>query len=776
MNRFVDRLADLIYGHRAVALAFFAIITLVLGYEASQLKVDAGFEKQLPLKHPYIQTFLTHQSEFGGANRLLIAVKAEKGDIFTPEFFKVMKDVSDAVFLLPGVNRSTVMSIFTPNVRFVEIVEGGFAGGNVVPADFTPTPEKLAQVRENILKSGQVGRLVANDFTAALVSAQLVEFDPATGAKLDYFRVADQLETAIRQKFQTPDYSIHIVGFAKVIGDVADGALGVVGFFVVAFLISAVLVYYFTHSVKMMLLPLICSLIAVVWNMGLLTVFGFGLDPMSILVPFLVFAIGVSHGVQKINVIGEGIMEGMDGFSAAKNAFRKLVLTGAVAALADVFGFLTILLIDIRIIQEVAITASIGVGCVILTNIFLIPLLASYMHPGEGYKQRLEKATARREPLWRFLASFTQPKRAIGAIVVSVALGVFAYVQSHNVRIGDVLVGVPELRPDSRYNQDDALITQRFSIGTDIIQTIVETVPNGCINYAVMDKIDQFQWEMANLPAVRSTLSMPQAAKLTNAGYNEGNLKWRVLPRNSQTLVQATQGVETVTGLLNRDCSVMPVVIFMADHKAESITGVVNAVKAFAAANDSDQHKFKLATGNVGVMAATNEVVADNEFKILLWVYAAIIVLCLALFRSWRPTVAIILPLILVSMLCYMLMAFFDIGLKVSTLPVAALGVGIGVDYGIYIFARLKTLMAQGMNLNEAFFHTLQVSGNAVVMTGLTLTIGVGTWIFSALQFQADMGLLLAFMFMANMLGAIILLPALARFVMPDRTPDPPVV
>ncbi len=772
MNRFVDRLADLIYGHRAVALAFFAIITLVLGYEASQLKVDAGFEKQLPLKHPYIQTFLQHQGEFGGANRLLIAVKAEKGDIFTPEFFKVMKDVSDAVFLLPGVNRSTVMSIFTPNVRFVEIVEGGFAGGNVVPADFQPTPEKLAQVRENVLKSGQVGRLVANDFTAALVSAQLVEFDPATGAKLDYFRVADELETAIRDKFQTPEFSIHIVGFAKVIGDVADGALGVVGFFIVAFLISAVLVYYFTHSVRMMALPLICSLIAVVWNLGLLTVFGFGLDPMSILVPFLVFAIGVSHGVQKINVIGEGIMEGMDGFSAAKNAFRKLVLTGAVAALADVFGFLTILLIDIRIIQEVAITASIGVGCVILTNIFLIPLLASYMHPGEGYKQRLEAATKRREPLWRFLASFTQPRRAIAAIAVSVALGAFAFVQSQNVRIGDVLVGVPELRPDSRYNQDDALITQRFSIGTDIIQTIVETIPNGCINYAVMDTIDRFQWEIANLPAVRSTLSMPQAAKLTNAGYNEGNLKWRVLPRNPQTLVQATQGVETTTGLLNRDCSVMPVVIFMADHKAESIAGVVNAVKSFAAANDSDQHRFKLATGNVGVMAATNEVVADNEFKILLWVYAAIIVLCLALFRSWRPTVAIILPLILVSMLCYMLMAFFDIGLKVSTLPVAALGVGIGVDYGIYIFARLKTLMAQGMNLNEAFFHTLQVSGNAVVMTGLTLTIGVGTWIFSALQFQADMGLLLAFMFMANMLGAIILLPALARFVMPDRAPD----
>lgn len=766
MKRFVERLADLIFGNRGVTMALFAALTVFLGWQASLLKVDAGFEKQLPLKHPYIKTFLQYQDQFGGANRLLIAVKAEKGDIFTPEFFITMKQVTDAVFFLPGVDRSTVTSIFTPNVRFIEIVEGGFAGGNVIPADFQPTPEMLARVRENILKSGQVGRLVANDFSAALVSAQLVERDPQTGEKLDYFKVADLLESDIRAKFEKDDITIHIVGFAKVIGDVADGALGVVGFFVVAFFISAVLVYYFTHSVRMTLMPLICSLVAVVWNMGLLTVFGFGLDPMSILVPFLTFAIGVSHGVQKINVIGEGIIGGMNGFDAAKTAFKKLVLTGAVAALADVFGFLTILLIDIRIIQEVAITASIGVFCVILTNLFLIPLLASYLELGPKYRERLVAATAAREPLWRKLAGFTESKNAVLAICIGLVLFLYSAFMSHFVRIGDVLSGVPELRPESRYNQDDRVITDSFSIGTDVIQVIVETVPNGCIQYDVMSKIDEFAWEMSNVTGVQSTISMPQAAKIVNAGWNEGNLKWRVLPRNEQLLVQATQGIDTATGLLNRDCSVMPVIIFTEDHKAETIERIVAAVKDFAALHDSERHKFKLATGNVGVMAATNEVVKANEFPILLWVYAAIAVLCLALFKSWRPAICILLPLVLVSFMCYAVMVALDIGLKVSTLPVAALGVGIGVDYGIYIFARLKGMLDAGVDLREAFFRTLQISGNAVVMTGLTLTIGVGTWIFSALQFQADMGLLLAFMFVANMLGAIILLPALARFFM----------
>lgn len=198
-----------------------------------------------------------------------------------------------------------------------------------------------------------------------------------------------------------------------------------------------------------------------------------------------------------------------------------------------------------------------------------------------------------------------------------------------------------------------------------------------------MAKIDDFAWEMTNVRGVQSTISMPQAAKIVNAGWNEGNLKWRVLPRNEQLLVQATQGVDTATGLLNRDCSVMPVIIITEDHKAETISRIVDAVKAFTVANDSERHRFRLATGNVGVMAATNELVKAQEFQILLWVYAAIIVLCLGLFRSWRPAACIIIPLIFVSIWCYALMVFLDIGLKVSTLPVAALGVGIGVDYGI---------------------------------------------------------------------------------------------
>ncbi len=764
-ERLVSAVEGFLFTHRKIVLALFVLVTIFMGYQASQLRVDAGFEKLLPLKHPYMKTFMKHREEFGGANRLLIAIRAKEGDIFTPEMFKTINEVTDEVFFLPGVNRSTVQSIFTPNVRFIEIVEGGFAGGNVIPAEFRPTPEGLAEVRENILKSGYLGRLVANDFTAAMVSAQLAEVDPATGGKLDYLEVADKLEEKIRDKYQNDKVDIHVIGFAKIIGDIANGATGVVMFFGVAVLVTYLLVYLFTQSQRLTLLALLCSAIAVLWDLGLLNLLGFGIDPMSILVPFLVFAIGVSHGVQMVNGVSAEIQNGADTMTAARTSFRRLMIPGGVALLTDTIGFLTILFIEIRIIRELAMTASLGVMVIILTNLFLLPVLLSYLRFKDGYREKLIKGAEGRERIWRLFARVTEPKVAMTIVVVALALLIAGAIEAPKLRIGDLQTGVPELRPDSRYNRDADMITNKFSIGVDILTTIVEAVQDGCIEHDVMDQIDRFQWHMANVPGVQSAMALPYATKIMSAGWNEGHLKWRTLPRDSRLLVQAVQYIETSTGLMNRECSVMPVYMFTEDHKAETIQRAVQAVKDFAKENDSDRYKFRLATGNVGVMAATNEVVEATQFRILVWVYSAVILLCLLTFRSIRVTLCIVLPLSLVSVLCYALMSLLGIGLKTNTLPVAALGVGVGVDYGIYIFNRVMNSFKEGADLRQAYLETLRSTGSAVLVTGLTLAIGVSTWVFSALQFQADMGLLLSFMFLANMLGALLLAPSLAFFL-----------
>jgi len=769
-------LDNLVFNHRKAVVILFLVLTIFMAWQASHLKIDAGFAKLLPLKHPYMQTFVEYRDAYGGANKVVIAIKTKNGDIFTPEFFEVLADVTDEVFFIPGVDRTRVMSLFTPNVRFTEVVEDGISGGNVIPSDFEPNVEGLAKVRENILKSNYMGRLVANDFSAAIVVAELLEVNPDTGEKLDVIEMASQFE-AIRTKYGADPtvaaFDYHIIGFAKAIGDIAAGVARVVLFFLIAFAITFGFVWLYSQSLKLTVIVVGCSLMAVIWQLGVLTLLGFGIDPMSILVPFLVFAIGVSHGVQMISAFRAEVANGADSLTAARSSFRRLLVPGGIALLSDTIGFITIMFIEIRMIQEMAITASLGVAIIILTDLILVPVLLSFVRLDEAYLAKMQRRADHLDHVWVPLARVATPKVAVVIIAIAAVLFVTGAWKGSQIKIGDLHAGVPELRANSQYNIDTDVITSNFAIGVDTITTIVEAhkdgepQPNACTEYETMNLIDDFEWHIRNVEGVQSVFGIGMVAKIINAGWNEGSLKWRELPRNTSTLSQATTYIDTSTGLLNGDCSVMPVYIYTTDHKAETIDRVVAAVKDFREQHGSDDIKFRLATGNVGVMAATNEAVSEAQFPILMWVFAAIIVLCLITFRSIKATLSIVIPLALVSILAYALMAYLEIGLKTSTLPVVALGVGIGVDYGIYIYSRFKSFLADGLDIPTAYLETLRITGVGVIFTGITLAMGVATWIFAPIKFQADMGILLTFMFLLNMLGAIVLLPALACWMKP---------
>ena len=759
----IDRLEGIVFRHRLLIIAVFVICTAALAWCAGGLRIEASFNKLLPLDHEYMQTFTEYRQEFGGADRILVALMVKDGDIFTSDFFSRLEAITGEVFFLPGVDRTQVYSLFTPNVRYTEVVEDGIAAGNVIPRHFTPSVEGLYAVRENILKAGIVGRLVANDFSGAMVSARLLEFHPRTGKKLDYVNVAHELEKRIRDSFaRDPRYDVHIIGFAKIMGDIADGVTRVLMFFGITLLITAVLVYIFTQSATFTIVPLACSVIAVVWQLGIITLLGYGIDPMSVLVPFLIFAIGISHAVQMVSAVRAEIFFGHESETAARRAFRRLIGPGGIALASDAVGFLAIMLIDVRMIQEMAVMASLGVAVILITNLILLPVLLSYTGSVEAYRARIDRRAQQLHSLWRNVAIVARPRPALAVIAFATVLLGLGLWKGDDVAIGDLDPGVPELRADSRYNVDSRIVASKFDSGVDTLTVITETVSQGCIDYHVITEIDDFEWRMRNVPGVRSVVGLPDIAKRTNAGWNEGSMKWRVLPRNQDTLVQAIAHVPGSSGLLNGDCSVMPVTLFTSDHKASTIARIVKEVKAFEKESASHNVTFRLATGNVGVMAATNEVLASAQYPILGYVFAAVIALCLLSFRSLSATLCIVLPLALVSLLTYALMAALGIGLKLSTLPVVAIGIGIGVDYGIYIYSRLRGILALGEPLAVAYEHTLRITGSGVVFTAITLAVGVVPWIFAPMQFQADMGILLTFMFLLNMLGAVFLLPALA--------------
>lgn len=765
-------LEKFIFGKRALIVAVFALLTVVLATVAVRgLRIDASFTKQLPLEHEYMQTFVKHQAEFGGANRVLIALVARDGNMFTPAFFDALKKATDEVLVMDGIDRGRVQSLFTPNVRYMEVVEDGIEAGNVVDAEFVPTPEALEKVRENILKAGIRGRLVANDFSGALISAMVLEND-AQGRPVDPIKVAHTLEEKVRDKIQGNDavvvqsqgsiVDVHMIGFAKVVGDIADGAMSVIIFAIVTILLTLLAVWSYVQSLKVAVVPVVCSIIAVVWQLGTLVLLGFGIDPLGLLVPFLIFAIGVSHGVQKISAVKEAALAGLGSEEAARQTFRQLLMPAIIALLADLVGFITILLIPVQVVQEMAITASVGVAIVILTDLVLLPVLVSWVKWDDRYRARVEARQKKLARQWLRLARITERRNALIIVAVAVVLAAFGAWKGRETPIGDTQAGVPELRADSRYNLDSNIITSKFSIGVDILNVIVETKEPLCTSHGLMTAVDTFSWDMRNVEGVQEVMSLPIVAKIAIAGWNEGSLKWRNIPREPNQLAQSTRYIETSTGLLNADCSVVPVMIFLRDHKAETIARVVAAVKEWRAANTPANATFNLATGNVGVMAATNEEVEAKEYPILGWVFAAVILMCLLTFRSVLGTVLVFLPLALVSVLVYAVMAVVGIGLKVSTLPMVALGAGIGVDYGIYLWSRMQQFLRAGDSVHDAYLKTMRVTGASIIFTGITLAIGVVTWVFSPLQFQADIGIMLTFMFFVNMLGAILLLPALA--------------
>lgn len=763
MQDLKNKIIDMVLRYRKTILTIFAIITVLMAVSATRLGVDAGFYKMVPLEHEYMKVFREYEKSFGGANRVLVALMQKDGDIFNPKFFTTLRNVTDDVFFIPGVDRATVTSLFTPNVRFIEVVEEGFAGGTVMPADFKGTPQDLERVRKNILKSGAAGRLVSNDFRGALVRAELMETDPVSGQRLDYQSVSRQLE-AIREKYEKNGITVHIIGFAKAVGDIADGARGVVVFFGLAFVIIFFMLYYYTGSFRLVVPTIVSALAPVVWLLGLLPVLGYGIDPMSILVPFLLFSIAVSHAVQMTNAWKSETLRGEEGTAASKTALRNLLTPGIIALATDALGFFVILHIKIDMVRELGITATLGLLLMIITNMLLLPVLLSSVRLDQAALARLASREGMAHRIWRRMVIFERPRFAAMVLLLSAVALAGGLWKARDLKTGDPGKGVPELRDDSRYNIDTAAIVDNFAIGVDVLSVIAQSynVDGACTSYEIMDTIDRFEWHIRNVEGVQSVLSLPGLAKIVNAGWNEGSIKWRALPRNKFMLAQSVSPIDTGTGLLNTDCSSMQIMIFTKDHQGGTISRIVSEVKNFNREHRTDKLEFLLAGGNVGVMAATNEAVDAAESTMLASVFGAIILLCLVTFRSLRATICIVLPLALVTVLAKALMAALGIGLKVSTLPVLALGVGVGVDYGIYLYERMKQGLQKGHTIFDAFYEALRQRGSAVLFTAATMTIGVGSWAFSALKFQSDMGILLAFMFFVNMLGALIMLPALA--------------
>jgi len=764
LARFLAKLEEYGFRYRTPFLLWLAAFTLFMGYFAIQLRMDAGFEKQLPTGHEYVETFKKYRNDVLGANRLNFAVRARKGTIWTEAGLRRLYDVTQAVIFLPGIDRLGVQSLWTPNSYVNEITEDGFRADPIIPGTVTPdhlSPEIITGIQRSTSQGGFVGTLVSRDQTSAMITAELAEVDK-DGKQIDYVAYNRILEQKIRQKFEDADFEIEIIGFAKQIGDIADGASSVLGFCLIALVLTALAVYWYCHSLRFTLLPIACSLTSLVWQFGALKLLGFGLDPLGVLVPFLVFAIGVSHGIQQINFIVRELSNGKTTEQAARASFSGLLIPGVLALVTAFVSFITLILIPIPMVRELAITASLGVFFKITTNLALLPIAASYFHFTREYA---EKAMLKRESRarWlRMLARVAEPRNALVVIAITaVILGVSVW-QSNGRVIGTLQPGAPELRPEARFNRDAVNIAAGYDTGLDWLTVIFEAPPESCENVALGIYQDQFVRDVENTEGVQSANSYSVQLRNYNLGYNEGNPKMGVIPIDPGNYAALSTEIGRMRGYMRKDCSMTAVHFFLTDHKAVTINRVIAKVKAFRVAHTMTGVNIRLASGNAGVLAAVNDEVERSEVPMMLYVYGAIILLVALVYRDFRAVLACCLPLTVGTFIGYWFMKSLNIGLTVATLPVMVLAVGIGVDYAFYIYNRLQMHLSQGENIVLALENSILEVGMATIFTAITLAIGVATWSFSDLKFQADMGKLLAFMFMVNMVMAMTALPALA--------------
>ncbi|KSQ24993.1 RND family transporter [Pseudomonas aeruginosa] len=775
-------LERLVFNHRGMVILLCALMTLFLGWSALKLPVNTSFEKMIPQSHPYIQNYFQHRDALRGmGNATRIVVENTKGDIFDKDYLLTLQKVNDTVFLMPGVDQGWMRGLWTSSLRWTEVTEEGYRGGPVIPDRWDGNPESMERLRENINRSGIVGSYVANNMRSSMIFVPMLDINPETGQALDYADFSRQLEKNVRS-LESDGVSIHIIGFAKLVGNLIDGLYDVMAYFAFSVLIASALVLAYTRCLRSTLLLVFCALLGVVWLLGLLSVLGYELDPYSILVPFLIFAIGLSHGAQKMNGIMQDVGRGTHKYIAARYTFRRLFMAGLTALLVNIVGFAVLMIIDIPVIRDMALTTSLGVAVLIFTKLFLIPVLLSYFGVSAAAARRsvqsAEQIEAGLSPMQKvraWLIRLTERRRALVAIGIAALLTAVGFSMGRQVQFGDLDAGAPELRPESRYNRDIAFVGENYGLSTDQFVVMLKTPLGKCTEFASLTEADRLSARLREVPGVQTTFSPADGVRLASSGSFEGNPKWLTIPRNNSNRTQSFNMFSTDRPeLADRSCGITPIIAYLADHKAATLNRVVQEVESYAAEFNSPDREFMLAAGSAGIEATTNIVVKRSFWTLHFVLYGAVALLCFITFRSWRAVVVALVPLIITSILCEALMGILGIGIKVATLPVIAVGVGVGVDYALYLLSVQLSMQRQGMTLAKSYAASLDFVGRIVALIGLTMAAGVLPWIWSPIKFQADMGILLAFMFLWNMLGALILIPALSHFLLPSSASGEP--
>jgi predicted RND superfamily exporter protein len=765
----MKRIAAWIVKNRLAVLITIILLTIFFGYHARKIEMYTAFSDLLPRDHPFIRVHNKFRKVFGGANLVLLSVEVKKGDIFNPQTLAKIKKLTEVVERIPGANNYQIFSIARQKVKDVRATSWGIEVQPVMWPDIPRTQADIEQLRNSVNANPTIaGRLVSLDGKAALITAAFHE------ERLDYARLFQGIQTAIRD-VEDQNTKVYAAGEPILYGWIYYhlNDILIVIFVTCLALLTLLILYY--RNLNGVVIPVLSATVTFVWGTGFTSLLGYNFEPLVLVVPFLIAARTISHSIQFRERFFEELDRHGEKEKAAIESAAGLMMPGSVSIFTDAIGLFILVVAPMPILTKLALAGSFWVLSNIASVLILDPILCCYF-PTPRYRPKGGEGHWLDAPLRR-LGRFCVG--AQGRLLVAAAFGgivIWSLYWNQFLTVGDSRPGSPLLWPDSDYNLSVRHINQKFQ-GTDHLYVIVAGKQERAAKSPnVLRTMEAFQRTMERSPHVGGTDSLVGLTRQINSVLHHNDPRWGILPKSEMEiggiLMVAEHGSEPgdFDRWVNYNFKDANITLFLRDHKGDTIRDVIEQAQDFIASHPMKEAEFKLAGGIVGVLAAANEVIDRSHLLILGLILAAQLIICALGFRSISAGLLFVGVVFISNAFGMGLMAFFNVGLNVNTLPVISLGVGFGVDYGIYIVSRaIEEYQRQHqLDLNSALVEGVATAGKAVLYTASLISAGIVFWAFSPLRFQAEIGYQLLVILTMNMLGGLLLLPAMISLLRPS--------
>ena len=771
----LDRFSWFMTRHRVAVLLVILVITGCFAYGIVKIRGEVILQHMFPHDHPYLKLHARFSQVFGGGGSgVVIAIKAKNGDIFNQHTLGKIQKMTNEVALWDEVYRVLTVSIASRTAKVVRALAQGEI--NIKSLMWPETPknsQEMALLRKDIFSDPAYnGILVSRDGTAAVIVSEFKE-------DISYERAFTLLRKLVHD-YEDEGISIHIVGFPQLMGWIYSFKPQMRLVFAISIGLIILILYLIFRNFTGMLTPLIVGLISTVMGLGFIGWTGINFSPLLYVLAFLVSARKISHAVQITHRYLEELDEGgNDKVRACYETMRTMIMPNVAGVATDAAGFLVLLLAKIVLMQQLAIIMSFWMMSIAFSAI-LTPIICSYI-PLTGVSEKWSKKRTKMD--WFDRAIMAAARFSIGAGKYVVALGVLGLLifcgwQTSNLKIGEPTPGSPLLWPDSQYNNDQALIDEKFDASSENLMLFYEGEEKSVYDPLVLNTFEAFARHMKErLPDIyKSSSSIINMVKNVNLQLHDGDKFWYQLPRNKEMLtglmgyVRGSLGSATRGRFIDDGMERAQITLFFADHTSENLLRIRDAAYDFFKHHPMkiDKGEFKLAGGRIGLEIAVNEEMKASHGIIDAMVLVTIFVMCALCFRSIVAGLMLVLPLIFANLLAFAYMSMNNIGLSINTLPVAAVGVGVGVDFAIYLYSRCIEEVPHQDSWANTIMMAVRTSGKAVVYTGLTLILAIIPWYFiSALKFQAQMGFFLSMLLLANLVLALTLHPLLIYLIKP---------